>query len=64
MAPYGDPDLSSEDRTDGDLFVDALLTILAGLAMIVMVVLRHPVRLAYLLVIVTTIGAIAGWWVL
>lgn len=60
--PNVDPRLCEFHNSDGWLIVDALISIFTGFATIVLVVLRHLVRVLFVVVLIAVIGTIAGWW--
>jgi len=55
-------------RTDGWVLIDAVITIFTGVATIVLVVLRqplkarHPFRLLFIATLIVVVGTVAGWW--
>jgi hypothetical protein len=49
--------------SDSWLLVDALLAILAGVATILLVLVRHPFRLVGFAILLAVVGTVAGWWV-
>jgi len=51
------------EHSDSWLLVDALLTILAGVATILFVLARHPFRLVGIALLIAVVGTVAGWWV-
>ena len=60
--PHDDLNPCEFHTSDGWVLVDAMLAILTGVATIVLVVFRRPLRIFFLVVAIATIGAIAGWW--
>lgn len=58
-----DPRLCELHSSDAWLLVDALISILVGLATILLVALRHALRILLALVVIAVIGTLAGWWV-
>lgn len=58
-----DPRLCEVHGSDAWLVVDALVSILAGLVTILLVVLRHAIRILFWLIVVAVVGTVAGWWV-
>jgi hypothetical protein len=60
---HPDPRLCELHGSDAWLLVDALVSILVGLVTILLVVLRHLIRILFWLVVIGMIGTVAGWWV-
>lgn len=60
---HTDPRLCEFHSSDTWLLVDALISIFAGVATILLVALRHILRIMVVVVIVAVIGTAAGWWV-
>ena len=63
QSQHVDPRLCEFHTSDGWLVVDALISILTGVATIVLVALRHLLRIAVVVVAIAMIGTVAGWWV-
>jgi hypothetical protein len=60
--PHDDLDPCAFHSSDGWVLVDALITILTGVATILLVVVRHPFRFLALAILIAVIGTITGWW--
>ena len=61
-SPYGDTEPCEFHQSDGWLMVDALISILAGFATIVLVLFRHPFKLLGAFIVIGVIGTLIGWW--
>ena len=60
---HTDPRLCEFHSSDAWLLVDACISILAGLATILLVALRHALKILMVLIAIAVIGTLAGWWV-
>lgn len=62
-AAFGDEDNPCAFHdSDTWLVVDAALAIVAGMATIVLVVLRHPFKIVGFGILLAVVGTILGWW--
>jgi hypothetical protein len=60
--PRDDFDPCEFHSSDGWVLVEALITILTGVATILLVVVRHPFRFLAFVILIAVIGTITGWW--
>jgi hypothetical protein len=60
--PPVDPNPCEFHTSDTWVVVDALIAIVTALATIFVVAIRHPFRILSMVILIATIGTIAGWW--